>query len=102
MKPQTHQSGSGRVLGLADILAAGSLIIVDMAQMPTTFEQSLQMEFNTYLTHSEGFGVVFMKTYEGEQGCEHKENKCGSDYLGVFGACALERLCMHSKHTVLE
>lgn len=60
------------------------------------------MEFNTYLTHSEGFGVVFMKTYEGEQGREHKENKRGSDYLGVFGACALKRLCMHSKHTVLE
>lgn len=53
VKPQTHQSG--RILSLADILAAGSLIIVDMAQMPTTFERSLQMEFNTYLSHSGGF-----------------------------------------------
>lgn len=79
-----------------------ALITVDMAQMPSTFKQSLQMEFNTYLTRSEGSGVVFMKAYEGEQGYEHKENKCGSDYLGGFGACALERPCMHSKHTVLE
>lgn len=66
------------------------------------------MEFNTYLTRFEGSGVVFMKSCEGEQGREHKENKCGSDYLGVFGACALE-LCVcianilySSEVTVLE
>lgn len=100
MKPQTQQSG--RLLSLAQILAAGSLIIVDMAQMPATFERSLQMEFNTYLTHSEGFGVVFMKHMKGSRDVNIKKNKCGSDYLGVFGVRALERLCMHNKHTVLQ
>lgn len=87
MKPQSHQIG--RVQSLLEILAPGST----WHRCPPHFSRDFQTGFpkNTYLSHFDRFGIAFMKTYEGAEEYEHKENKYGNDYLGVFlSVCVCE------------
>lgn len=69
--------------------------------MPITFEQSLQLEFNTYLTHSERVGVILLRHMKGSSDVNIK--KVNVEVITVvFLERVLERRCMHSKHTVLQ